>query len=104
MRREGILGRNGRGAASGARSRVCPRDERADASRRQRENRQERLSKGGDQRLIFLPARVAFVESLRLSSRPIRKRRLVMATAVLFIGWNRPHNHNDPEKAFGWLV
>ena len=27
-----------------------------------------------------------------------------MATAVLFIGWNRPHNYENPEKSFGWLV
>jgi hypothetical protein len=27
-----------------------------------------------------------------------------MATAVLFIGWNRPHNIQDPDKAFHWLV
>jgi hypothetical protein len=27
-----------------------------------------------------------------------------MATAVLFIGWNHPHNMAEPEKAYQWLV
>jgi hypothetical protein len=27
-----------------------------------------------------------------------------MATALLFIGWNHPHNTSEPEKAYAWLV